>query len=808
MTRRQHVSRDAQGGALISAVIAMAVVTLLIPGLLLLLHRSNRLATAQPDNDEGLQARAELAEMFSQIDPIGRCDSPFGAAFRDVCFRESVTAGASLIQTPEMPAAEPHSRASACWLTIQPAPLPRQRRCLVLEGGSDKLQCDPANRSNCLRVLSEATGEPVMVDEHGGGLLMIRSWDEEPTDPCFQREYLKLSGGVPLTNDVPDRPFLPSPACFPEATVSDRIIYTDVEWSCVRWRHSYDADFNRDGDLTDPGEWAAHQWLGGCPDPADPTETWPPNAGLPSPATAGVTLNGLELSYSHALGDPITDVEVLVCLASNYQDRIQGAPHCSVDRMRFRVADGDGPPPPIPVVPALLPESTVSANGVTVTEGDTAGISFQLGLTLAPLADVTVTANPPPGVTITPATWTFTTADWTLPQTVTVTAADETLPDRANETVTITFTTASTDTDYDARTTSVEVTIADDDHPNLLVGSDSVIVDESGTATFTVTLKGRHPAPSAAVTVTATSSDTTAVAAPSTPLSFATSDTTQTVTVTAAEDDDASDESVTLTLTTATTSATDADYDNLVASVTVEVTDDDTPALVLTSDSVTVDEGDTATVDVSLATEPSEPVTVNVTSADPAAAAVTPATLTFTAANWDTPQTVTVTGVEDDDAEDETTTAAVAAQDGDYRGITAQVTVTVIDDDPLTGCALVQSLTDAQLSDVVSVAVQGAFLTDLDADKRIDLAVDWQDDGSLTISAASLIEVTLAGSPPVVIADMTTLISVVLGPISYDPAVELLAWPGTWFNEADANGSFTVEGSYVDSVVRSVDCGG
>ena len=102
--------RDCRGEALLSALIAMAVAAIVLPTLLLLLHNTTRLATAKPDHDEGLHARAELAEMFGSVDPVDSCASPAEgptAARRDSCFRETGWAGASLISAPVLPTANP-----------------------------------------------------------------------------------------------------------------------------------------------------------------------------------------------------------------------------------------------------------------------------------------------------------------------------------------------------------------------------------------------------------------------------------------------------------------------------------------------------------------------------------------------------------------------------------------------------------------------------------------------------------------------------------------------------------------------------
>ena len=154
-------------------------------------------------------------------------------------------------------------------------------------------------------------------------------------------------------------------------------------------------------------------------------------------------------------------------------------------------------------------------------------------------------------------------------------------------------------------------------------------------------------------------------------------------------------------------------------------------------------------------------------------------------------------------------TVTATAQDGDYNGLAAQVTVTVTDDDALTGCSLMLSLTAAQLADVVSVTVQGAWLTDLEHVDRLRMVSAWSNSGTLAIPAESLLEVTLAGAPPIVITDMALLAEVALGPVaSSDEARDLLTRPGdtSWLQEAQDTGLIQIEGSFVDSVAVSADC--
>jgi hypothetical protein len=74
---------------------------------------------------------------------------------------------------------------------------------------------------------------------------------------------------------------------------------------------------------------------------------------------------------------------------------------------------------------------------------------------------------------------------------------------------------------------------------------------------------------------------------------------------------------------------------------------DQTAALVLSGTSLTVTEGRSAQYGVSLLYRPTGTVTVSVTSSNPSRASVSPSTLSFTSLNWNQPQTVTVSAIDD-----------------------------------------------------------------------------------------------------------------------------------------------------------------
>jgi cyclophilin family peptidyl-prolyl cis-trans isomerase len=113
------------------------------------------------------------------------------------------------------------------------------------------------------------------------------------------------------------------------------------------------------------------------------------------------------------------------------------------------------------------------------------------------------------------------------------------------------------------------------------------------------------------------------------------------------------------------------------------------PAFIVIPTSVrqTTESGGTATFTVQLDTPPTADVTIPLVSSVPAEGTVSPAQLVFTTANWNTPQTVTVTGV-DDTTKDGTKTfvvqlGAVTSTDSLYSGLNpADVTFTNLDNEP------------------------------------------------------------------------------------------------------------------------------
>ena len=221
----------------------------------------------------------------------------------------------------------------------------------------------------------------------------------------------------------------------------------------------------------------------------------------------------------------------------------------------------------------------------------------------------------------------------------------------------------------------------------------------------------------------------------------------------AAADDDAVDGAATIAH-----AASGGDYVGVaVAGVTATESDGDTAGVSVSERALTVPEGGTAAYEVVLDTRPAAAVTVAVAkrSGGDADLTVTPATLTFTPADWSTARTVTVSAAADDDAVDGAATIAHAASGGDYVGVAvAGVAATEVDDDtagvsvseraltvPEGGTAAYEVVLDTRPTAAVTVTV--AKRSGGDADLTVAPSsltftpADWSTARTVTVSAAA-----------------------------------------------------------------------
>jgi subtilisin family serine protease len=236
-------------------------------------------------------------------------------------------------------------------------------------------------------------------------------------------------------------------------------------------------------------------------------------------------------------------------------------------------------------------------------------------------------------------------------------------------------------------TATATTTIINDDRPGITVNpiTGLVTTEAGGTANFSVKLNSQ---PSANVTVGLSSSNPAegTVSTPTLTFTPANWNQLQTVTVTGV-DDNVADGNIAYNIVTAAATSTDSNYNNLNPDdVAVTNSDNETPGITVnpTSGLTTTEAGGTANFSVVLNTQPTAPVTISLSSSNPAEGTVAVQNLTFTPNNWNQQQTVTVTGVSDNIADGSQTysivTAAAVSTDSNYNNLNpADVSVTNTD---------------------------------------------------------------------------------------------------------------------------------
>ena len=338
------------------------------------------------------------------------------------------------------------------------------------------------------------------------------------------------------------------------------------------------------------------------------------------------------------------------------------------------------------------PGVTANATTLNVNEGGADG-RYELRLDAEPAATVTITpSSSDAGAVTVSGALTFNPSNWQTPQAVAVTAVDDT--DADDEAVTITHAISG----YGNLTSGPQIAVAVDDDetpagpgtpatPGVDASTSALALDEGGSSgTYTLVLRTN---PGGAVTVTPSSSDAGAVTV-SGALTFDASnwETPQTVTVTPADDTDADDEAATITHAV-------SGYGNIASGPQIAVTVDDdetpvgpgtpiTPGVDASTSALALDEGGSSgTYTLVLRTNPGGAVTVTPSSSDAGAVTVSGA-LTFDGSNWETPQTVTVTPADDNDADDEAVTITHAVSGYGNIATGPQIAVTVDDNDIVT----------------------------------------------------------------------------------------------------------------------------
>ncbi|HNB64921.1 MAG TPA: DUF4347 domain-containing protein, partial [Rhodocyclaceae bacterium] len=136
----------------------------------------------------------------------------------------------------------------------------------------------------------------------------------------------------------------------------------------------------------------------------------------------------------------------------------------------------------------------------------------------------------------------------------------------------------------------------------------------------------------------------------------------------------------------------------------------------------TAESGSTATFSVVLTIQPTADVTIALAVSDATEGSLSVSSLTFTAANWNTPQTVTVTGVDDTWVDGNVAysivTGAAVSADANYNGVGVADVAVVNTDNDTYNTLVVDTVSDTADGDTASI---GALIANRGADGHISL---------------------------------------------------------------------------------------
>lgn len=298
-------------------------------------------------------------------------------------------------------------------------------------------------------------------------------------------------------------------------------------------------------------------------------------------------------------------------------------------------------------VPAIIVNesegsTSVSEDGLTDT--------FNVALAVAPLSPVVVRVDGgQPEVSASPAELTFTPANWNESQTVTVLGHDDEIVDGDQQVMLqVSIDDAQSDSAWsEVENATVDVTNSDNDAADLIIeitnGTTSVSEDGTQSDTFLVALSA-SPLTDVRINLTADSSRLTS---DNSFLIFTPNNwnTPQAVSVTGVNND-TPDGDVTVPVTLTADATSSSEFQNVMASVDVVVTDDDVPGFTITGESFTlIEAGSAKDVAVVLNVKPNSNVIVAHTTSSQIE--LGRETTTFTPENWDVPQTLAIQATDD-----------------------------------------------------------------------------------------------------------------------------------------------------------------
>ncbi|MGD2044989.1 MAG: Ig-like domain-containing protein [Gemmatimonadota bacterium] len=423
----------------------------------------------------------------------------------------------------------------------------------------------------------------------------------------------------------------------------------------------------------------------------------------------------------------------------------------SVDAGASDAEFGSAPPKSVEVLTRddESPGFDLSGTGgsTSATEGG-ASDTVSVVLDVQPDSDVhlAVSVDDTLDAAVAPATLTFTPDDWDAPQPIVFSAVDDSVADGTrSRTISVSVLPGSPVAFLSLAPRTLGATTVDDEAAGWVLahtGASTVAVEGGVSDSVAVTLGA---SPVTAVVLDVSVEDVSdATVAPASLIFTAGGPLSQWVTFSAVDDPDLDGDQA-HTVTVSVNSASDAAFLGLPPQTIETMVEDDDVAGFSISESggatTVAENGGTDTFELSLSARPSSDVTLLVESADSSEARVAPTSVTFTAATWDQPRSVVVTGVDDavgdGDQESQITVSVDPTSDPDFTGLAPRtLTVTTVDDD-LVGFTLGETdgtvvNESGTLSDAVAVRLNTEPLA------TVVLRVTSADLGEVTVLPATL----------------------------------------------------------------------
>jgi len=332
-------------------------------------------------------------------------------------------------------------------------------------------------------------------------------------------------------------------------------------------------------------------------------------------------------------------------------------------------------------------KATISKSSLSLAEASGSD-SYTVSLSAPPTSAVELTITASNGaVAVAPPSHRFEVGE--QHQTITVTAVDDAIDNVSDRTAIISHTLSGGG--YGGVTVpNVSVTVLDDDDaedaPSISKSADSLTVSEAGgTESYTVSLS-REPTGIVVVSTTV-SGDTGAVRVAPSALTFTPQDWSQPKRVTVVGQDD---RTVGTRRAAITHSVAGGGYSGVtLGDVTIIVSDNDEAGITLSTRRISLEEApgqsprERATYEISLSSRPTSDVTVQIET-DPVGVVRMQSEVTFKPNEWNIPKPVTVIVIDDgldNPGGERTATITHTASGGGFGGVSAELAVTVADDD-------------------------------------------------------------------------------------------------------------------------------